>query len=202
MKLFLASDGIPKEHEQELIDLVGKKPTDIRVVFIPTAANPYPAKQTEYMNRAKRIFGHWGAQVDFLNLEDYPDQPKELEEKLSSHDIIWVAGGNCYFLRYWTKKSGFDEILPRLLEKGIVYAGESAASINMGPSLKHYHKPDEPENGSELIDKGLGYIDYVIIPHFNRPESQHYYKDVEEKLQADGFKTKRLNDNEVVITND
>ncbi len=71
----------------------------------------------------------------------------------------------------------------------------------MGPTLRYFHKADEPENGPELIDEGLGYIDFVILPHFNREKYKKELLLIEGKLIKEGFKTRRLTDNEVIIVN-
>lgn len=198
MKLFLSSLGIPKRYEKRLLQLIGKDPSDVRITFITTAANPYPKKVQAFTEKAKRLFGDWQAAVTYVSLEDYRGQLEVLEKVLRDNDLIWLAGGNCYYLRYWMRESGFDQILPGLLQDGPVIAGESAAAIVMGPTLKYFHDQKESENGPELIDAGLGIVDYVVVPHIGSAQDTNS-RQVAQRLKGENFKVRLLSDDDAVI---
>ena len=48
---------------------------------------------------------------------------KDLENTLSNKDIIFVAGGTTTYLLQQAVKSGFDRIVKKLINNGIIYIG-------------------------------------------------------------------------------
>ena len=96
-------------------------------------------------------------------------EENELYEKLKTYDVIWVNGGDTFYLLYWVKKSGFDKILPRLLEEGKTYVGLSAGSILLCPTIEvaGWEGQDDP-NIIELKDhNGLNMIHFFMFVHYN-----------------------------------
>ncbi len=100
---------------------------------------------------------------------------------LEAADVIWVSGGNAWYLSYWMQASGFAQRVPKLLSKA-VYVGVSAGSMMVTHSLHvnleelkatgRYHDDEyntvaPPNAGS---DKTLGLVDFVIRPHLNLVE--------------------------------
>jgi len=70
-------------------DLKGKV-----LAFIPTAS--LHEKHTEYVDEAKQAFENMGLKVEML---DVSSAPKELTERtLQRCDLIYVSGGNTFFL--------------------------------------------------------------------------------------------------------
>lgn len=199
MKLFLSSSAIPVEFEDVLLDLLEKKPEEIKVAFIDTAANPYPPEKKGYLEAAKRVFSRWKASVTYLDLAESNATKEDLLESLLKTDLIWVSGGNTYYLRYWMAQSGFDQIIGDLLEKGVAYAGESAGSIVAGPTLKHFEVADNPEDAPELIYEGLSLTDVVVCPHLDHPRFLSIIPGVQARLEADGYNVVALKDSEVFI---
>ncbi|MDO8471940.1 MAG: Type 1 glutamine amidotransferase-like domain-containing protein [bacterium] len=199
MKLFLSSLGVPKQYEKKLLQMIGKTPSDVRIAFITTAANPYPKKMQAFTEKAKKLFDEWQATVTYVSLEDYRGRPEALEKILRQNDLIWLAGGNCYYLRYWMRESGFDQILPKLLADNVVVAGESAAAMVMGSTIKYAHDLQEPENGPEIIQDGLGVVDYNIVPHVDSPKHSKEMRKMADRLKHEGYKTLLLSDEEAII---
>ncbi len=173
MKLFLASraDG----SLDLVLPLLSDKPSNLSLVFITTAANPYPAEKREWVvqNKAKLIsMGFNPTDYDLVgkNLTD-------LRRDLSVFDVICVEGGNIFYLLSEVRKSGFDIVLKELLASGKVYIGSSAGSMLMGPDLKHLLTVDDPSVVPELTDfTSLGYIKERIIPHAGREKYAEKHK--------------------------
>lgn len=132
MKLLLTSGGITNNSiAQALEDLVGKRPKDIRIAFIPTAANSERGDKEWLINDLHRLKER-NYFVDIIELTALT--PKGVAEALEDKDVIFVGGGNTFYLSYWLQKSGLFDLLPELL-KTKVYAGISAGSMIMGESL-------------------------------------------------------------------
>lgn len=132
MKLLLTSGGLTNPSIcKALEELVGKPAKDTKVAFIPTAANSERDDKEWLINDLYRI-KQQGYYVDLIELTalSLDDLMKALDDK----DVIFVGGGNTFYLSYWLQKSGLFKQLPELL-KTKVYAGISAGSMIMGESL-------------------------------------------------------------------
>ncbi len=93
----------------------------------------------------------------------------ELEKKLENFDVTWVNGGNTFYLLYWAEKSGFLNIIPKLLKQGKVYVGVSAGSILATPTIEvaGWKNVDDP-NVVKLDNlKALDLVPFYLLPHYN-----------------------------------
>lgn len=132
MKMLLTSGGITNDTiANALEDLVGKPAKDTKIGFIPTAANSERGDKEWLINDLHRIKDR-GYFVDIIELTALTSDTvlRALEDK----DVIFIGGGNPFYLSYWLQKSGLFKKLPELL-KTKVYAGISAGSMIMGDSL-------------------------------------------------------------------
>lgn len=167
MKLYLSSYRVPTP--DDLIALVGKPAKEIKMVIIPNA-NVYverirDIKVQQFVESCKEIG------IENFNVVDLCvfDDPNKLKKELEKCDLIWVSGGNTFALRYEMRRSGFDEVIRELLDKGIVYGGESAGQLVAGPTLHGVEDADNPEYAEEIVWDGLGLVDEFIFPHADDP---------------------------------
>lgn len=132
MKLLLTSGGITNDTIAKALEvLVGKPTKDTKIGFIPTAANSERGDKEWLINDLHRIKER-GYFVDIIELTALT--PDAVIKALEDKDVIFVGGGNTFYLSYWLQKSGLFELLPELLNTK-VYAGISAGSMIMGESL-------------------------------------------------------------------
>ncbi len=132
MRLLLTSNGLSNDSiANALEDLIGKKPTDVKIAFIPTAAYPEQGDKQWLTNDVYRIRQR-GYDVDIIDLPAFT--PDSLKFALEEADVIFVGGGNSFYLSYWMQKSGMFDMLSDLLTSR-VYAGISAGSMIAGQSL-------------------------------------------------------------------
>ena len=143
-------------------DLKGKK-----VVYIPTAAI---AEEIEGMAEEEtRMLEDMGLIVD--ELEVSTASRKTVMEKLTKNDMIFVGGGNTFFLLQELKRSGADQIISQEVEKGKLYIGESAGAIAACPDIRYSAEMDVPEKAPELTGyTGMGLVDFYVVPHLGHPE--------------------------------
>ncbi|MBI4085971.1 MAG: Type 1 glutamine amidotransferase-like domain-containing protein [Candidatus Liptonbacteria bacterium] len=167
MKFLLTSGGITnKSIAKALFQLVGKKPRNTTLVFIPTAANVEKGDKgwviDDLINLKKQNF----KSIDIVDISALPR--KLWEPRLRAADILLFSGGNTFHLMYWLKKSGLAKLLPDLL-KTRVYAGISAGSVvttknlELSESKKLYY---EDIKGIQ-DEKGLGFFSFYLRPHLN-----------------------------------
>uniref|UniRef100_A0A7S1A4K8 Uncharacterized protein n=1 Tax=Noctiluca scintillans TaxID=2966 RepID=A0A7S1A4K8_NOCSC len=102
-------------------------------------------------------------------------QPKDLEQLLAGVDCVYVDMGNTFYLRYQMRVSGFDKLVPSLIDQGVVYVGASAGSVVAGSSIAtaFWKGWDPPGYGTEwdLADVGYDGLDLLgkrsVFPHFD-----------------------------------
>lgn len=169
MKLLLTSGGLMNRSiANALFDLVGKKPEETSLVFIPTAANVEKGDKgwliDDLVNLKRQNFKS-------IDIADLSAIGRELWlPKMEEADVLFFGGGNTYHLMEWINKSGIVKLLPELL-KTKVYVGLSAGSMVTNKSLAL--KISQIVYGEDL-DKthempGLNYVDFYFLPHLNSP---------------------------------
>ena len=96
------------------------------------------------------------------------------------------------------KQSGFDEIIKKVLESGIVYGGESAGACVAGNSLKGIELADNPLFSESVIWDGLKLIDKYILPH---ADNVVFAEAIEEtrKMNKDNPTLVELKDSEALV---
>jgi dipeptidase E len=168
MKLLLTSGGITnKSIAKALFDLVGKKPEDTSLVFIPTASNVEIGDKDWFINDLINIKKQNFKSIAITDISAVAENiwRPQLEEA----DILFLEGGNTYHLMRWINKSGLVKILPELL-KTKVYVGLSAGSMVVSPDLAL--RLSQIIYGDDMEEEpmnGLGYVNFYFIPHLNSP---------------------------------
>lgn len=171
MKLLLTSTGLPNEAiRSKFLQMVGKDPKDIVVAFIPTAAVPEEDKW--FVKSAIDEIKEIGMQLFTVDLKEENEQ--SLKEKLADCDVVYVNGGNTFYLLDWARKSGFDKVIKDLVSQGKVYIGTSAGSLLVGPDISvSGWKSSWDRNIVGLKDfRGLSLVPFVVSPHFTESDRQ------------------------------
>lgn len=166
MKLFLTSAGLPPETRDYFLKELPKKPEELKVAFIPTAADPESDKW--FVKSALDELAGLKFPVVQVDLKD----PKEkVHQELENADIIYINGGNTFYLLDWVRKSGLDKYLPELLNKGKIYVGVSAGSILVGPDIAlSGWDPSWDKNNYIQDTTGLKLVDFAISPHYTEEQ--------------------------------
>lgn len=191
-KLFLTSVKLDR-----IVDLIDKDPKQYTVGFIANAADLHPTKRFVELDRKKlRKMGFQLKEIDLRKMNK-----EKLKKELQKVDIVYLCGGNVFYLLDQVRKSGFDKIVRRLLEKGIIYAGASAGATLAGTTIEpvKWLDIDDPQTVPHSKNcRGLGLVDFIILPHYGSIEYKTHYK----KLFHE-YKTKqkiiKITDNEAMI---
>ena len=192
MKLLLTSGGLTnKSIANALFELVGKKPEDTSLCFVPTASNVEKGDKdwliNDLINIHKQNFKSVGI-TDISAVSEDVWRP-QMEEA----DVLFFEGGDTYHLMEWINKSGLANILPELL-KTKVWAGLSAGSMVTNKDLQltvsqivYEEDLDQKEN---ML--ALNYVDFYFLPHLDSPyfpklheaNIREAIKDLSEKVYA------------------
>jgi len=147
--------------EKYIISLVKKK--NPKICFIPTASGDndlYKLNFYRAFSELKCITSH----IDFFS------RTEDLEEKVSTQDIIYVGGGNTKSMLAVWKEWNLHEILKKAYENGIVMSGVSAGAIcwfDKGIT-------DSYAGRLEIIDC-LGIVKGIACPHFDEEKERKPY---------------------------
>ncbi|HEY4521910.1 MAG TPA: Type 1 glutamine amidotransferase-like domain-containing protein [Candidatus Paceibacterota bacterium] len=178
MKLLLTSSGITNDSiANALFELVGKKPEQTKVVFIPTASNVEVGDKGWLINDLVNLQKRGFEEIDIVDISAVEE--KVWRPKLEKADILFFEGGNAYHLMEWIKKSGLAKMLPKLLETK-VYVGVSAGSMVTGKDLalniSHIVYGEDFDKTEEM--EALHYVDFYFLPHLNSVFFQNSRKDI------------------------
>lgn len=163
MKLLLTSSGLSKRDiGVALQDMVGKAPGECRVGFIPTAANVELGTKDWVIGQLLQLQRYGFYQIDIV---DISADGVDWRARLDDVDVLWLTGGNTFYLLDQVRKTGFDKWLAEHINDK-VYVGGSASSILMTPTIALAGMEPGDENVPGLTDlTGLGYVPFEIEPH-------------------------------------
>ncbi|MCH4209703.1 Type 1 glutamine amidotransferase-like domain-containing protein [Bifidobacterium sp.] len=159
--LFLASrfgGGIP----DLLPDLFGSLAGQ-RAALIPTAGVVGPVKFP--LNLSVGKLAKLGVTTKVLEVSTAPRG--ETVQAIRVADIIFVAGGNTFFLLQALRRSGADRLIAEHVAQGKLYIGVSAGAVVAGPDISYIRLMDDERKGDALHGdfSGLGLVDFSVVPH-------------------------------------
>lgn len=168
--LFLTSSGLSDRMKKMFIDIIEKSPKEMRILYIPSAGYETDVAREGFAVCLDEL-AKMGIRYDNIliyNLElllskEYkrtysahianPAMVSRLLtiEELSTFDAVFVSGGDSTVLCREMVRTGFDEVLKRAIDDGLVYIGISAGSMYAAGNL----------------DNGLHIILNPVIPHWS-----------------------------------
>lgn len=133
-KILLTSAGFEtKTISDAFLKFVKKEPQEIKVLFIPTAAD-FPgaiAVLPKCMDDLLNI------EIPTVNIKVFDLHRSMLLEELSVFDAVYFTGGNTQYLLDRINDTGFNKPLNEFVKKGGVYIGVSAGSIIAAGNLQN-----------------------------------------------------------------
>lgn len=191
MRLFLASQADDPKTLKKLDEYVsGIRNKNIK--YIPTAKNGNGEGRWQDSGTWKYLSKNV-ANLECIQLEDHL---RGIEYDLFKEaDIVWFSGGSTGYLAYWIIRTGFDLILPKILEKSL-YLGSSSGAMVTGPTnnISTWYI-GETERGANNIPS-LHLVDFDLYPHY---QEEKY--DQIKKLYK-GYKLYLVKDGEEIIVED
>ncbi len=195
--IFLAS--VASKLINKLVELINAKPAELTVAFIPTAADLYADKW--FIDEERQRLINLGFRVVDVTLGE--KQCKVFSEKLKQANIIFVAGGNSFYLLQKAKESGFGAIIKSLVQEGRVYVGSSAGAIIAGPTIEPFKTIDDPSQAPHLASyEGLCLVDFVVLPHFGEKKYKEKYDAIMRQMRNAKQDFYTLTDNQAILVKD
>lgn len=94
----------------------------------------------------------------------------DVRNKINQADLIYVSGGNTFYLLKYIKATGFADRVKQRLADGLIYIGSSAGSIVACPDIDFIAPMDDPSVANLKDTKGLGLVDFLFLPHLDHAE--------------------------------
>ena len=161
MKLLLTSGGVTNASiARALRRLLGSSPREVRISFVPTAAFAEVGEKSWFVAQLTNLHRFGFSDIDIVE----PSLPHtQWRKRLAASDVVFVGGGNTYFLLEQSRKSGFaDWLVDELGER--VYLGASAGSILVTPTI--VTPANTEQNTVGLQDTaGVGLVHFELLPH-------------------------------------
>ena len=174
---------------------LNEKTESKKILFIPTATNVDEYKK--YINLTQKVFEDFGYEVENFDISVFSEET--VKEKISETKIVFVSGGNTFYLLQELKKKNLISYLREKIENGLLYIGESAGSVITAPNIEYADIVDDKALATELNDyTGLNLVDFYVVPHFEEEPFVESSRKVVE-LYKDKLDLKVINNKEVVL---
>lgn len=165
--IILTSCGIIKEDfKNSFYKIINKDELKYKkVLYITTAVDGEDDGDKSWVTREYKTILDLG--INESNITEYKIGSSDID--INTFDIIYMMGGNTFYLLHMIRKYDFDNSIRDFINKGKIYIGSSAGSEILGSSIEPALLYDE--NKVNMKDfTGLKLVNGLIIPHSNRKE--------------------------------
>lgn len=168
--LFLTSSGLTKDMIKSFVNLIGKPPEEVKILYIPTAGieNDGAREGIAICLYELSLMGIRSENIFVYNLElilskgykrtysaYVTEEPMVSRlmgtEELKEFDAVFVSGGDSAVLCREMVRTGFDGVMEQAVNAGLIYVGISAGSMYAAGNF----------------EDGLSIIPNPVIPHWN-----------------------------------
>ena len=143
-----------------------------KIAYITTAAKGGKSRKhiDDCIERMKR------AKYDFEEIDIEGKTKTQLFKILKDKDIIFVAGGNTFYLLEKIQQSNCADVLKDFVNQGKPYIGSSAGSVITGPDISPAYDLDRVEKAPNIKNYiGLGFVEFVTLPHWGSEKFKELY---------------------------
>lgn len=181
--------------KEEIVKILPKPANQIKLAHITTASKV--EDDLSYLEKENREMRELGFRVDEIDIEGKNEA--ELRKLLEDKEIIYVQGGNTFYLLKYVRESGFDKVVKDLIDKGVIYIGVSAGSCIACPTIEMANWEPPDRNIVDLTDiTGLNLVPFLLSVHY-KPE----YKEILKKeITSAKYPVKILTDDQAILVRD
>ena len=147
--------------------------SEIKITHIITASQAPDIENKKYLELARENLTALGLQYDEMDIKGKSED--ELRQALKDKDVIYVNGGNTYYLLKAVQESGFGKVIDELLDQGVIYIGASAGSSIMTPDIEitDWRPEGKKRPRYDLEDlTALNYVSFGIKVHWDRQSEE------------------------------
>lgn len=192
--LLLTSQGM--QVKDEFVKILPKPASEIRLAHVITASNNM--RPRAWLNHDRNILCSMGIHVEDIDVEGKTID--EVRKMLSDKDVIYVQGGDTYYLLKCVKESGFDIVVKELISRGVIYVGVSAGTYIACPTIEQtlWKKPDRNRHGIRDDEPAMGLIPFWVYVHYE----PHLAEIVQEGIHRTNYPIRILTDEQALLVKD
>lgn len=168
----------------------------LKMLYITTASKGAP--NTAYVERMRDHLKKQNIAYEELDLDG--KTPDDLRRALTGKDIVFMEGGNAFYLMNSIRKSGFEAVLKEFLPKCLIYMSACAGTHVATPTLEVANwrqKPDYPT--FDVTDlSAMNFVPFLVALHYN-PERQNLLDEAAAKAH---YPVKKLSDRQAIYIED
>lgn len=181
--------------KEELVKILPKQANRLKLAHVITASKPKIDKNYMYKDKQKMI--DLGFDVEDIDIEGRNEE--ELRRIFKDKDIIYVQGGDTFYLLKQVKTSGFDIVVKELVNKGKIYIGVSAGSYIACPTIEQSTWKRKDNDHFGLTDlTALNLVPFLIFAHFR----EEYRPVIEKAIESTEYPVVALYDTQAVLVED
>jgi len=172
------------EVSKKIFEILDKKNLGKDVLFITTAS-----KFSKDKSSIKEDFDKFKERGFNIYLTDISNKSEiELINLGRKYRIIFIAGGNTFFLMQEIKKIGFDKVLFEIFKNNKAYIGSSAGSAIFGLTIKYLKIFDDYSLAKNINNySGLKFFNFLLYPHYNQEKFIRFYPLIKKKYKKSKF---------------
>ena len=163
--------------------------------FIATASELETNREYMYQDREDLL----KMSYYIIDIDISKESKQEIIKKFNDVDVIYVAGGNSFYL---LQQLIVKDVLQELKEfaNNKIYIGSSAGACIACPSIEYAKKLDDKSQAKLLNTcESMNLIDFYILPHYKSKEKYTKLADEIEKEYSSCKFIKLSNDQAIII---
>lgn len=143
---------------------LSRHPQDSSVVFIDTATEVEEG-DLQWIEDDRQSLEDAGFKLTKYTITG--KDKEQIRDTLEKYDVIYMSGGNAFYLLQKMQETKCMDVIADLVEKGKPYIGSSSGAIVAGPNIE-VAEVVVPKDKAPGLDNytGLGLVDFTIIPHW------------------------------------
>lgn len=197
MNILLTSAGIKMPAiQKQVLSLLSKPPNELKLAHVITAAQVID--DTAFVDKDRTAMQECGFQVTDILLEHLT--PDTAFSVLNGFDIIYVQGGNGFYLLKQAQACGFEQAVRKILEDNNKwYIGVSAGTYIACPTIEmHNWKSEKDQFGLDNL-AAMNLVPFLVVVHYNR---EKYREVLAEHIPTAAHPVRILTDDQAFLVKD
>jgi len=168
----------------------------LKMAYITTASKGAP--NTAYVERMRTHLSEQNIAYEEVDLDG--KTPAELSRILSDKDIVFMEGGNAFYLMNSIRQSGFERVLKEHLQKGLIYMSACAGTQVATPMLALANWRHKDYYSSFGVDDhtAMALVPFLIVGHYNSEQKDL----VDEMISGITYPVRTLTDRQAIYVVD
>lgn len=176
--------------------MLGKPFNQFKVAHVITASKG--SRDLAYFERNRKYLRENNFDVEEVDLDGKKEN--ELFDILSRKELVYVEGGNTFYLLKSIRESGFENVIRELLPKGLVYMGGSAGSYVACPTIEASAWEETGKDRFGVTDfTAMNLVPFLLFVHYKSEEHQTLLK---EKISLASRPVRILTDEQALYVHD